>query len=172
MELTVITEFDSVEDAIAADESPAYQEALSPLPTARSRGFASLRPVLKRSKPGRARHPQHRWDRRRACAPTARQGCECSYARPRSKQAGGRPGGRVRGDCRRPIGRGWDRFWSSRLRRSLHRGRSSPVRFALAATLMRVWEVRYGERRSLERSDFSGTLFSRRGISEADGARS
>src|SRR5262249_47386144 len=95
MELTVILEFDSVEDAIAADESPSYQEALSPLPTARSRGFASLRPVLKRSKPGRARHPQHRWDRRRACAPTARQGCECSYARPRSKQAGGRPGGSV-----------------------------------------------------------------------------
>ena len=30
MELTVIIEFDSVEDAIAADESPAYQEACRP----------------------------------------------------------------------------------------------------------------------------------------------
>src|SRR5262245_20626902 len=43
MERTVIIEFDSVEDTIAADESPAYQEALSPSPTARSRCFASLR---------------------------------------------------------------------------------------------------------------------------------
>src|SRR5262245_28667282 len=42
MERRVIIEFDSVEDAIAADESPAYQEALSPSPTARSRAFASL----------------------------------------------------------------------------------------------------------------------------------
>jgi len=35
MERTVIIEFDSVEHAIAADETPAYQEALSPSPTVR-----------------------------------------------------------------------------------------------------------------------------------------
>ena len=51
MELTVITEFDSVKDAIAADESPAYQEALSPAPTARSRAFASLRRRLEALEP-------------------------------------------------------------------------------------------------------------------------
>jgi hypothetical protein len=39
MERTGMIESESVEDAIAADESPAYQQALSPSPTARSKSL-------------------------------------------------------------------------------------------------------------------------------------